>query len=471
MFAVVMILIFGLSSAPGFNGQGERGRGKEDTVREHGGKPAGPSMHQPPVSTQGRERPSQPASGGYTKPSAPDHRQSPKLDAVKPPADRKPGDGHSKPSMPGRNQQIRPEATRPSHDVKPPVQQPGAPDLRHVKPPQVGQPPTQHPAHPAQGPHVAPGAPVHGVQPHAGQGHREIPTPDQVQNFLKLPKPEASPSRPGFGKIGAAALGGAAGAVALDHFVKRDKPAHGGQDTGMDYHPGRRPNPQDGPQYDARRMRETYGHRYQQAFDEPWMKHHDNLKPYYWHSHVWPRQPWNYWWRPATWVLLTSWIPWNWPTAVYYDYGNNLYYENGYVILNGQRLCRADEYYRQAVKLVSNIPSVSEDPGQWMPLGVFALKPASGEASDMILQLAVNKDGLIEGTYYNATNDTAKPVKGIVERKSQRAVWTFADDQNHSVILETGIYNLTQDETKVLVHFGRHRTEEWLLVRLQEPRA
>jgi len=28
---------------------------------------------------------------------------------------------------------------------------------------------------------------------------------------------------------------------------------------------------------------------------------------------------------------------------------------------------------------------------------------------------------------------------------------------------------LTQDETEVLIHFGRERTEEWVMVRLNEP--
>ncbi|MEZ6044173.1 MAG: hypothetical protein R3C11_01035 [Planctomycetaceae bacterium] len=36
-------------------------------------------------------------------------------------------------------------------------------------------------------------------------------------------------------------------------------------------------------------------------------------------------------------------------------------------------------------------------------------------------------------------------------------------------MMESGIYNLTQDQTVVLVHFGTERTEEWLLVRLDQP--
>ena len=103
-----------------------------------------------------------------------------------------------------------------------------------------------------------------------------------------------------------------------------------------------------------------------------------------------------------------------------------------------------------------------------MPLGVFALTPDAGKPSNMVLQLAVNKEGVIQGTYFNKENNKAKPIKGMVDKESERAVWTFADKNKHAVIMETGIYNLTKDETGVLVHFGKEQTQEWLMIRLKE---
>jgi hypothetical protein len=166
---------------------------------------------------------------------------------------------------------------------------------------------------------------------------------------------------------------------------------------------------------------------------------------------------------------LSSWIVWNWGSPLYYDYGSNFYYDNGFVYLNGRRLCSSVEYYDQAVQILADAPEVKDDAAQWMPLGVFALTQDVSKDSSMVLQLALNKDGIIQGTYYNTQEETAKPIKGLVEKQSQRAVWTFADDSNNAVIMETGIYNLTQDETQVLVHFGEKRTEEWVLIRLKEP--
>ncbi len=34
---------------------------------------------------------------------------------------------------------------------------------------------------------------------------------------------------------------------------------------------------------------------------------------------------------------------------------------------------------------------------------------------------------------------------------------------------ETGLYNLTQEQAPVLVHFGADKVENWLFVRLEDP--
>ena len=67
------------------------------------------------------------------------------------------------------------------------------------------------------------------------------------------------------------------------------------------------------------------------------------------------------------------------------------------------------------------------------------------------MQLAVRKDGVIAGTYQNKeTGDTAS-LEGMIDGESQRAAWTFSGKT--SPIVETGIQNLTMNETQVLVHF------------------
>ena len=104
-----------------------------------------------------------------------------------------------------------------------------------------------------------------------------------------------------------------------------------------------------------------------------------------------------------------------------------------------------------------------------MPLGVFAIAEAEADDTGMLLQLAVSKEGIVAGTFHNETGDFSRPVEGMVDQKSQRAAWRFADGKNEQLVMETGIVNLTKDEATALVHFGQDRTETWTLVRLPAP--
>jgi hypothetical protein len=105
-----------------------------------------------------------------------------------------------------------------------------------------------------------------------------------------------------------------------------------------------------------------------------------------------------------------------------------------------------------------------------MPLGVFAMtadgKPTGAEPT-MYLQLAVSKQGVINGTFQNTATKTVQAVEGMVDKQTQRAAWTAAGKSRP--LMETGIVNLTQDTTPALVHFADGTTQQWLLVRLDEP--
>ncbi|MGC8658318.1 MAG: hypothetical protein ACP5U1_04530 [Desulfomonilaceae bacterium] len=310
---------------------------------------------------------------------------------------------------------------------------------------------------------------IQGFQPGHGPVQKPKPTQGQVQQFLNLPKSDIGRKPgPSLGKMGAAALGGAAGAVALDYFLAGGRPSASKPSVG--HMPVKAPDADKKFSHrSAEHIRNSYSDRYSHFFNQQWWARHPNLAKHYWHNHIWPQHPWNYWWSPANWITLSSWVVWHWRTPVYYNYGSNFYYDDGYVYLNGQKLCSAPEYYQQAVRIIDSAPEITNDKDQWMPLGVFSLTPDVSKASSMVLQLAVSKEGNIQGTYYNAENDTTKPVKGTVDKETQRAVWTFADKNQNVVIMETGIYNLTKDETSVLAHFGKDRTEEWFMVRLKEP--
>ncbi len=138
--------------------------------------------------------------------------------------------------------------------------------------------------------------------------------------------------------------------------------------------------------------------------------------------------------------------------------------------VQGKNVGTAAEYYDQANAIAASGQAAPAEPdANWLPLGVFALSQGKAPDSDMVLQLALSKEGVIKGTYYNTATDTVRPIKGMVDKKSQRAAWTFADGKNTDIIMEAGLYNLTQDQTEALVHFGKDKTQQWLMVRLNQP--
>ncbi len=113
-------------------------------------------------------------------------------------------------------------------------------------------------------------------------------------------------------------------------------------------------------------------------------------------------------------------------TPVYYDYGSNLYYQDGNVIYDGTVVATEDEYVQQAQAIVSSIPDVDAEKIELLPLGVFALTDGYGDVEDstLFLQLAISKER---------------------------------------------IFNLTENEAGALLHFADGQTQQWTMVRLDEP--
>jgi uncharacterized protein (TIGR03000 family) len=81
----------------------------------------------------------------------------------------------------------------------------------------------------------------------------------------------------------------------------------------------------------------------------------------------------------------------------------------------------------------------------------------------------VDKAGTIRGDYSNVLTDTTLTVRGAVDQKTQRASWVVGDQK--TTVYDTGIANLTKDESPLLIHFGQERTEQWLRVRIKESDA
>lgn len=175
--------------------------------------------------------------------------------------------------------------------------------------------------------------------------------------------------------------------------------------------------------------------------------------------------------RPITWAALSGYAGYTaYASApMYYDYGESVVYSGDTVVVNGDQEYPADQYAQQAADIATVGSEAKPDPkkGDWQQLGVFAMVSEGEEKSTNLFQLAINKEGVIGGEYYNALTDTTDPVFGSVDKKTQRAAWTVGDRK--FPVYEAGVANLTKDETTMLVHFSKEKAQQFTLVRIPPP--
>jgi hypothetical protein len=211
--------------------------------------------------------------------------------------------------------------------------------------------------------------------------------------------------------------------------------------------------------------------------------HHGYFNDHFWATHrapyPWRRwaywygaRPWWYWWTYPTWGAYVGWWPhWGWRQPYYYDYGpgGNVVYSDGYVYVSGQQVATEADYAASAAALATVEPPANPDVAtEWLPLGTFALATGRDDReTNRVIQLAVDKDGIVSGTMIDRKTDETFAVQGRVDRQTQRLAFTIGDDQD--TVFETGVYNLTQAETPVLVHRGPDSRDTQLLIRLEAP--
>ncbi len=206
-----------------------------------------------------------------------------------------------------------------------------------------------------------------------------------------------------------------------------------------------------------------------------WYNGRNFFTPGWFNDHHWGWCPWGYtaaaWadavWATCAWTSLAPWIAFDGAPA-YYNYGDNITIQNDYVYYGSQPIETEQQYYQSAYTLSSsgaNEPANND--AKWLPLGVFGLMPQGQTVPQMVFQLAVDKSGIIRGNYYDQVSDTTLPVHGAVDKKNQRVAWQVGDNKN--LVVETGLYNLTKDESPALVHFSPNSTVQELLVRINKP--
>ncbi len=228
------------------------------------------------------------------------------------------------------------------------------------------------------------------------------------------------------------------------------------------------------------------------CFDRDWWAAHHYYGYYY---------PWMggaYCWGYTSWPMMAGFMGLaaaSYPAA--YDYGNNITYQDNNVYYGTEPVATAAEYNNQANTLATRAPDVSptttdnnvttsesslaleskqaselpklkpENEKDWKPLGVFSLVQGGQTDSSKLFQLMVNKDGYIRGNFYDVLTDEVKPVNGAIDKKSMRAAWKVSGVKD--VVYDTGLSNLLKPQSPILIHMGKEQTQQWELVRLEQP--
>jgi hypothetical protein len=180
-------------------------------------------------------------------------------------------------------------------------------------------------------------------------------------------------------------------------------------------------------------------------------------------------RPWSYWYGNPGWNTFAGFYGWDAP--YFYDYGpgGNVVYTGNRVLVNEQPVGTPADYYHSALELATVTEAEMNAPHDWIPLGTFTVATSQNETNPArVIQLAHdNKQGLISGTIVNKESNNTYTVQGKVDSDTQRVAFTIGNDPN--VVMETGLFNRTQNETPVLVHFGPDKTASYLFARLPEP--
>jgi hypothetical protein len=205
------------------------------------------------------------------------------------------------------------------------------------------------------------------------------------------------------------------------------------------------------------------------AFDTPGVFNHDwyGEHPGAWYAAGWNRGAA---WGTANWAGTCALLGWaNAVQPIYYDYGNNITYQDDQVYYGNNPVASSDQYYQQASTLAQSAAPPNPQATDWTPLGIFGLVQNDQESAQYLVQFAISKSGAVAGNYVDLLSDTVLPIHGAVDPKTQRLAWIVGNNKKN--IGETGLYNLMQPEAPVLIHRGSGNTQQWLLVRIKSPTA
>ncbi len=176
-----------------------------------------------------------------------------------------------------------------------------------------------------------------------------------------------------------------------------------------------------------------------------------------------------HWGVETTWPSLVVWLPWQMSRPIYYYYGSDgmVYYSATEDFAYLTPVSSREQFVAEAARIANTQRPLPRSQSDWLPLGMFALA-SDDESSAMpkrYISLAISKQGAVTGAYFDVANNEMLEIQGGIDPQNQRAAWKFVG--RDWPIMESGLYNLTKEESTLLIHTSPRRTDTQLIIRLK----
>ncbi len=125
-----------------------------------------------------------------------------------------------------------------------------------------------------------------------------------------------------------------------------------------------------------------------------------------------------------------------------------------------------DETYTSDESTDGTTADAATTDGDYLSLGVFGLAPRNAEDASALVQLAVDKQGQLEGNYYDVLTGQDQVVTGSIDQQTQLA--TFKVTPGGKVTYETTLVSLTQPTGQVTLRFDNGQTQNWIMARFDQ---
>ena len=164
-----------------------------------------------------------------------------------------------------------------------------------------------------------------------------------------------------------------------------------------------------------------------------------------------PRRPDSYWMGTTSWDNLRGFFPYRWDRPVPMGPQPRPNYQLAVQLAHVNR------------QLPPNYNPAQE---QWLPLGTFVMADNLNYTQDSsyYVQLAVNRDGFVSGSMFNSQTNQVLPVIGRIDPRTQILAFSV---QGWSEVFSTSVYDLTQNQARVIVMRDSRDYQVDYMVRVQ----